>query len=410
MKFYQNVAGPEFRITINAASHLHGGGLTYLKNILDAWRRTSVHQKHHVQIFLRPEGHVLLRDVLRGEFDVREVLRQGGGIVRKTLWENTKLPFELFRTKADVLWCPLGTAPMWSPAPFVMVMHNAGPFCDAVRLKSVGMRDWLWYRAFGVQMRAGARTAARVIFLSHYLRDIFVKTYGFSEERGDVIYNGPERHGPETITVLPAALQDISSYALCVGHLYPHKNLPALLEGFGLALRKRPDSELHLVIAGKAVSERYGELLKHRVRELGLSDRIVFVGMLSKSELLATQRRCEFFVFQSMCENCPISLLEALAEGLPILCSKGSVMPEICGDAAVYYDPNRPEDVCRGFLQILDHAETLPQLALRSRARAKHFPSWDEVAKQTLRVLEDIARTEDGTSGSGAQGAEIKSS
>lgn len=381
----------QIRIDIDAASQLHGGGLTYLASILDAWVRLGAPQRHSIRVFLRPEGHDLLREVLTDDFEVHEVFRRRSGPLRKVFWEHIRLPIELRAARPDVLWCPLGTAPLSSPTPVVMVMHNAGPFCQTVRPDTVGIHDWLWYKAFGLQMRAGVRTAARVIFLSHYLKDIFVRTHGFPPERAEVIYNGIETSPVAAMGELPATLQGVTPYVLCVSHLYPHKNLPTLIEGFALAAGRRPESGLRLAIAGKAISERYGRWLERRVCDLGMSNRILFLGLLSRNELKIALRRCAFFVFQSMCENCPISLLEALAAGTPILCSEASVMPEICKDAALYFDPQNPQDICQRLLEMLDNPETRSDLGSKSRARALCFPSWDEVAIQTLRILEGVA-------------------
>ncbi|HHT9109346.1 MAG TPA: glycosyltransferase, partial [Candidatus Wunengus sp. YC64] len=89
------------------------------------------------------------------------------------------------------------------------------------------------------------------------------------------------------------------------------------------------------------------------------------------------------------CENCPNILIEAMACGAPILSSNVEPMPEICQDAAVYFDPFNPQDIAEKIQTVLSNNILLQELKLRSLERVSHF-SWEETARKTLRVLEGV--------------------
>ena len=102
-------------------------------------------------------------------------------------------------------------------------------------------------------------------------------------------------------------------------------------------------------------------------------------------------RRCELFVFQSTCENCPNTLIEALAAGLPIACSSSGVMPEIAGQAAVYYDPFAPRDIARALREVVSRPQLAAELRERARAQSLKFPTWQEVGRRTFDTLRRAA-------------------
>jgi len=96
---------------------------------------------------------------------------------------------------------------------------------------------------------------------------------------------------------------------------------------------------------------------------------------------------CHLFVYPSTCENCPNILIEAMACGAPILSSNIEPMPEICQDAAVYFDPFKPQDISEKIKKVLFDNNLIQNLKQLSLKRANCF-SWDETAKKTLCILE----------------------
>jgi glycosyltransferase involved in cell wall biosynthesis len=349
----------------------------------------GVDREHSVSLFTRAENIGILRDSLSERIEVHLIGQHLFNAFTRLGWEQVVLPGMIGKIKPDVLFCPGNIIPLWSPVPTVVALQNAAPFCVPVPLRDTGMSNWAWFRLLGIMMRLSAGAATRVIFVSHYLKDVFIRRFNFPGDRGDVIYHG--RDG------LPVAKPDdvflkafgISRpYVLCVSDLYAYKNIPALIEGYFLARRALQRKDLRLVIVGRPIANAYYERLKQIIRQHQLENWILLTGGLPYPAIGTLLGGCEWFVFQSTCENCPNALIEALSAGVPIACSKASVMPEIAGDAALYFDPFRADDIARALSRMGEDSSLRAGLRALALREAGKFPTWDEVGQTTLRSLE----------------------
>jgi glycosyltransferase involved in cell wall biosynthesis len=376
-------------IAINAAYRLHGGGFTHLRHLLDAWSRLRIDREHTISLFTRAENVSLLQGSLGQNIRVHTVGQPSMTLAAKLAWEQLVLPRVLAASDADVLLCTGGIVPVRSPLPTVVVLHNAGPFCRSVTVKSTGPHDWFWLKALGVLMRCSARVATRVIFISQYFKDLFVRRFRFPAERGDVIY-----HGRDTLPMHPSPPQSLpqlgirSPYILSVSHLYPYKNLPALIEGYALAQDTLRARGLQLALVGKARHDSYQQQLKGLIHRRALDDWVVLTGGVEHETIGPLLAGCQSFVFQSTCENCPATLIEALAAGVPIACSNAGVMPEIAGSAALYFDPDNPAEIAVALSRLAIDGSIRAELQQKAHQRAQKFPTWDEVGQMTLSSLQ----------------------
>jgi glycosyltransferase involved in cell wall biosynthesis len=376
------------RIAINALYRLHGGGLTHLKHLLSAWSKTEVTREHTISLFTRAENIALLQDSLSEGIQIHTVGKRPMNLLAKMAWEQLVFPRLLEKSSPDVLLCPGNLLPLRSPAPTVVVFHNAAPFCSSVTLRSTGLHDWLWFKVLGVFMRLSALVARRVIFISQYFKDLFVRRFGFPAKQGDVIYHGRDPLNVQQLD--PSFLQHLgirSPYLLSVSHLYPYKNFPALIEAYALARHVLQARGWQLVLAGIPRSEGYHQHLKGLIRRHKLDDWVVLTGGVEHQTVGPLLGSCASFVFQSTCENCPTTLIEALAAGLPIACSSAGVMPEIAGDAALYFDPFDPEDIAQALARLAENGTLRAELRQKALQQSLKFPTWDEVGQMTLHSL-----------------------
>jgi glycosyltransferase involved in cell wall biosynthesis len=111
-----------------------------------------------------------------------------------------------------------------------------------------------------------------------------------------------------------------------------------------------------------------------------------FVG---RNEILDELLHADVFVFASSCENLPITLLEAMASGLPIACSNRGPMPEVLKDAGVYFDPEDPETIAAAIRLLIEDLPLRRSLAARARDYARNF-TWSRCAESTWSVLASI--------------------
>ncbi len=112
-----------------------------------------------------------------------------------------------------------------------------------------------------------------------------------------------------------------------------------------------------------------------------------FLGRVARESLPTLYSHAAAFVFTSTCENCPITLMEAMACGVPVACSKVPPMPEVCGDAAVYFDPWKVEEIRDALVTLLDSPALAEQMRRRSLERVQEF-DWRKTAQKTLEAFQ----------------------
>ncbi len=168
-------------------------------------------------------------------------------------------------------------------------------------------------------------------------------------------------------------------YVLYVGSNKPHKNLPRLVEAWA---RLRPQA-VPLVIAG-LWDARYLQA-RQRAEALQLGDAVRFAGAVRDDVLPALYRGATLFVFPSEYEGFGLPVLEAMACGAPVACSRAASLREVAGEAAAYFDPLGVESIADAIAGLLGDDSGRAELAQRGLERAAGF-SWDETARRTLQV------------------------
>jgi glycosyltransferase involved in cell wall biosynthesis len=117
---------------------------------------------------------------------------------------------------------------------------------------------------------------------------------------------------------------------------------------------------------------------------------IRYSGHVPYSELPARYAQADLFLFASSCENMPNILLEGMASGLPIACSNRGPMPEVLGDAGVYFDPENADDIARALRELIDSPTLRARLSKASFERVQVY-SWRRCARETFGFLASVA-------------------
>jgi glycosyltransferase involved in cell wall biosynthesis len=227
-----------------------------------------------------------------------------------------------------------------------------------------------WLRAFrAVAYDRPAQRADAVIVPSEYVRRRASEALGVADERLVVV-----PHGIDHMRFRPGA-EGREPFLLYPARAWPHKNHERLLEAFALVRHDRPD--LRLVLTG--VGEAW------RRPAPGVETR----GLLGAEELAPLYRRAAALVFPSLHEGFGQPPLEAMACGCPVACSRTTSLPEVCGDAAEYFDPLVPSDIADGVFRALARAD---ELARRGLERARQF-TWERSARAHEAVYERLLGT-----------------
>jgi len=178
------------------------------------------------------------------------------------------------------------------------------------------------------------RRSQIVITISEHARTALVERLGLAPERVRAIHLAVDhaRFSPDGRPREP--------FLFYPANRWPHKNHARLLEAFAAVRRERP--ELRLVLTG-AGHERVPP-----------ADGVEARGFVSRAEVVDLYRSAAALVFPSLYEGFGIPCVEAMACGCPVACSGVASLPEVCGDAAVYFDPLDVESIAQGIREVLD--------------------------------------------------------
>lgn len=230
------------------------------------------------------------------------------------------------------------------------------------------------------------RHAAKVITVSESTRREIIDAYGTSA--GETKRIRPIHLGWEHLLDYPEpAAGDVGlpphGYLFFLGSNRVHKNLSGLLDAFEIALSRIPAGKMLLISGG---SERISPSLQDQVNRLNSAGtRVRFTGLISNAEVRRHYERADAFIFPSLAEGFGIPVLESFHFGTPLLASRTTSIPEVAGDAALYFDPFEIGSIAETIVRFYADPTLAPALVERGRARLSRF-SWVDTASQTVDV------------------------
>lgn len=162
-----------------------------------------------------------------------------------------------------------------------------------------------------------------------------------------------------------------------VGNAHPHKNVEGLIKVFrGL---KDKYKNLALVLSG------YDHFFWQRLKKENQYEGIIYTGFITDEELVALYKEAKAFVLPSFEEGFGIPVLEAMACSCPTVASNAGSLPEVGGEAALYFDPMSPDDMAEKISKLLEDEKLRQKLVEEGLKRYKNF-SWKDLAAKTLEV------------------------
>ncbi|MEK7071285.1 MAG: glycosyltransferase family 1 protein [Patescibacteria group bacterium] len=292
------------------------------------------------------------------------------------LWSQIPLPIHLFlHNKIDRFFSPAHYAPRFATSPTVVTVHDLSYFYypeDFLKADLYKLKKWTGY---------SVKNARNIIAVSKQTKKDIVKFYKILEEKITVIYNGHEKIQSAKRKVQKAT----SPYILYVGTLQPRKNIKTLVEAFSSF--SIHNSSFKLILVGKK-GWMYEDILKS-VNTSKCKDNIEIKGYVSDEELVTLYQNAFCYVNPSLYEGFGIPVLEAMAQDCPVLSSDTGALPEIAGNAALYFNPEKVEELVNQLELLKNNKENLrEELIKKGRERIKQF-SWEKCAQQTLTLLKN---------------------
>lgn len=161
----------------------------------------------------------------------------------------------------------------------------------------------------------------------------------------------------------------MGNYLVYTGNFYPHKNLPVLIQA-------ADKLQIKTFLIGKQ---------SVFVNRLPKSDYVEFKHDLSDSQIRALYKQALCFVTPSLLEGFGLPGLEAMAAGLPVIAARASCLPEIYGDAALYFDPYSVDDLVSKIQLVISDQQLAKILINKGYSQAKKY-SWRKTALQTWQI------------------------
>ncbi len=234
----------------------------------------------------------------------------------------------------------------------------------------------------------GITSADHILAISENTKKDIVELYNIPANRITVAYNGISKlyrrlEDDSSVEAVRRKYQINSPYILHTGVLQKRKNLVRLFQAFEL-FKQRCNEDIKLVLVG-GKGWLYDEILEQR-STMKEKDSVIFCGKVSSSELLAFYNGAQLFVLPSLYEGFGIPLAEAMACGTPSIAADSSSLPEVGGDAALYFDPYSIEEIAEAIAKVVFEEATRNQMIVKGFEQVKQF-SWDETANKINNIL-----------------------
>lgn len=362
-----------------------GGGVNYIRNLLlaaDA-ERDGIEAVH---LFAAPENLSNFPD--RPFITKHGLPALSGGLASRLRCAFAALPRLARELGCDVLYAPGGIA-FGQFRPYATISRNMMPFReDLWALYPPGSPERL---RLGVLKRLNARTFARadgMIFLTQSARRAIEPFMKGPARRTAII-----AHGVDHVLFAPGERKPLPAGGAEVRLVYPsrfepYKHQIEVIEAVAALRKDYP--RMRIELSGPANADYLARFEAARRRLDPEGEFIAFLGNLPGADLPALYARSDLLVFASSCENLPNILIEAMACAIPIVSSRADPMPEVAGDAALYFDPADRFSIAQAIRAALGDRAALAARAAKGLARSREF-SWQRCAEQTFRLLAETA-------------------
>lgn len=364
------------RIALDIRYRTGSGASSYIHNLLPHLLK---HNHKYEFILIRFE-----HQVHDGWDDCESIICSDWGPICQVGYDQFILPAVLKFHGIDLYHSLKLLGPRFSHCPQIKVAHS---ITSAFRGEFPGSRlQNLYWIVLGNHL---FQSSTRIIAVSQFVKEFLMEVLHISETRIDVIYNGRDPHFRvlrDEDLLTKGQKKDIPFF-LMVGNIFPVKNQLTVVKAFKEIAEKFPHH--HLVMAG-GTAHSYFQNVKQLVQEFGLEERVQFLGMVDKHTLVHLYNRAELLLMASLTEGCPVTLLEAMGCGVPVIGSGRGGIPEVGkGAIRIVEDPFDVGGWAQSISNLMDHPEQREDMRQASLKRACHF-DWEGAAIQHLAMYDSI--------------------
>ncbi|WP_286225626.1 glycosyltransferase family 4 protein [Polynucleobacter sp. HIN7] len=284
------------------------------------------------------------------------------------LMDPLRLTYSLLNQKKH-FFSPGYNVPLGNPCRFSFTLHDLMP------LEVPALMSPMKSAYFDLLIKPAIKNAQVVFTVSEYSKKRIIDWSSIDPQKVVNVGNGVHpRYTPDG-----SRWQNHRPYLLYVGNQKAHKNVEGLIRAYA---QSRIRSDCDLLLSGF-----FSRKVADEISKLNLEKQVLFLGNIPEESLPTIYRGALAFVMPSFYEGFGLPLVEAMACGTPVLTSSLTAIPEVCGNAALYFDPNDFDSFVNGLNQLTDQ-NLLNQLRVAGIERASQF-TWDDVASRIKSTLNE---------------------
>ncbi|MBN2669353.1 MAG: glycosyltransferase family 4 protein [Bacteroidales bacterium] len=345
----------------------------------------TIDKKNQYFVFVTPDEDKCLHDT--ENFKIIEL--KGGPY---PTWEQIALPKAVKKYKCNVLQCTSNTAPINSPVPLIIILH------DIIYMESIALfqKGYSSYQKLGNMYRRFVvprvlKKAHKVITVSEFEKERIKNFFKLSENKIEAVYNGVGKHFKkiDEASVLSSIKKKYNlpdKYFFFLGNTDPKKNTKNVLKAYAQYVQQK-GNEIKLLMLDYEESEL--QKLLTEINALEIRSDIFLAGYVVNSDLPAIYNMAGLFLYPSLRESFGIPMLEAMACGTAVVTSNTSSMPEVAGDSAKIIDPFQASEILNAMIELLENQDLKNQYIISGYERAKRF-SWEAMAFKNLDIYETV--------------------
>jgi len=371
------------RIAIMMRSADEAGGIgVYARNIVEELLKLD-HENEYILLY-KSDKHL-------GRYSkfshCQEVFVPGGN---KAIWDQLTIPKAAKKAKADLIFNPKFTVPLFTSCKTVMVVHGADWFVPPYDEVYTTIDNFYIKRVMPLYFRK----ADYISSVSDYSTDGFVNAFPWCKDKIKTIYFGPNKifkriSDAKLLETVSAKYNLPEDFILTVirydpGSRNTRKNFKGMAEAY--SLYKKMGGKEKFVVVGRDC-DRYAE--EHDLKALGIEDDLIFTGLVPQLDLPVFYSLAKLYLYTTIIEAFPIPTTEAMICGCPIVTSNGTGLEELTHGVSLAVDPLNSQAIADAVNKVLSDENLQQEMREKGFERSKIF-SWEKCAVETLKIFRKL--------------------
>jgi glycosyltransferase involved in cell wall biosynthesis len=310
-------------------------------------------------------------------------------MIPRYLWMQIILPFQILSKKIEYFFSPMNIMPIllvFSNVKTTLVIHSNLPWLYPEDVPG-GRMKFLFQKLF---TNLSIIISEKIIVDSKTAKKELIKLFPKIINKIEMVYLGLDI---KNFSIKNNQSLDFDNrinimeekYFLTIASAVSYHCLKELIEGFDKFLNQTK-SNIKLLLISKNLNNIYFNEIVELLSELKNKDKIILLEDIDREMIPKLYTNAELYIFPSYCEVFGFTNLEAMSCGTPVLTSKLSAMPEICGEAAIYFDPKDPNDIKEKIIYTYFDKKVKSNLINKGFIQAKKY-TWDKTCSRTKSII-----------------------